>query len=986
MSATTSPPRSVSASAGESNDGGSRATIADLADAPTLIERQFPVARVSAEAYKERKAGHGQTLTGLGKWWGRKPLLLVRAVLLALLLPASDDPRADMECLLALLTMDDPGLARRLKSIPAKRLLTVASLLPDEERARFYAGSEEEGYSLREGLDRAELRELQEVVLRALPYTEKLSYCLRPEEIAGPSSETWQRVNAQLGTDASSLPELVRELGERRFGRLPRVGDSYCGGGSIPFEATRLGFDSYGSDLNPVAALLTYAAVNIVAGGEDRALRATAAQRRALERVSQRFSEWGVESDANGRRARAFLYCVEVIDPESGWRVPLAPSWVVSKQHRVVGRLVPDAVEKRYRIVLVENASDEELERASKGTARAGAVHPPGGEHPTSYAALRGRDGLRLWRNDELVPGPADVYQERLWCVAWEETIVDAAGKKTARRTYSAPDADDLAREQRVLELLQERFHDWQERGVLPSRRIVEGEETERVIRERGWTHWHHLFTPRQLLTLGLIAEQIDEQPDELEQIALLLLLGRVADYNSRLAMWESLMGKVNPTFYNQALNTLASYAVRGSSTLSSLVPALAGTRRTSAARVACGDARRTAVECDYWLTDPPYADAVNYEEISEFFLAWYAKPLERLFPGWPADSRRAIAVKGAGEAFRESMVACYKRLAEQMPKNGRQVVMFTHQDSGVWADLALILWAAGLQVTAAWCILTETEPGFRTGNYVQGTVLLVLRKRDADAARVYLNELTPLIEREVRAQLDTMTQLDDESDPNFGDADYQLAAYAAALRVVTAQPIAGLNVEDELARPRRKGEESILAGVIRNAVKVACDHLILHGITRELWIRLEPSERFYLKALELESHGELRHGAYQELARGFGIRDYMTLLSSGQANATRVLTASDWGLKQLGQGEFGVTLVRQVLQAIQIAARDDNPGAGVNYLRTELSDYWGSRERAIQLIDYVARYGRIAGMEHWRKDSEAAETLAGMLRNDYVS
>jgi len=49
---------------------------------PTFIETQFPIARLSAESYKERKAGASQTLTGLGKWWGRKPLILARACIL----------------------------------------------------------------------------------------------------------------------------------------------------------------------------------------------------------------------------------------------------------------------------------------------------------------------------------------------------------------------------------------------------------------------------------------------------------------------------------------------------------------------------------------------------------------------------------------------------------------------------------------------------------------------------------------------------------------------------------------------------------------------------------------------------------------------------------------------------------------------------------------------------------------------------------------
>ena len=51
--------------------------------------------------------------------------------------------------------------------------------------------------------------------------------------------------------------EVVKELGELRFGHTPRVGDAFCGGGSVPFEAARLGCEAYGSDLNPVAALLT---------------------------------------------------------------------------------------------------------------------------------------------------------------------------------------------------------------------------------------------------------------------------------------------------------------------------------------------------------------------------------------------------------------------------------------------------------------------------------------------------------------------------------------------------------------------------------------------------------------------------------------------------------------------------------------------------------------------------------------------------------
>ena len=69
-----------------------------LKDAPALIESVFPAQKVSFEAQKERKANLGQTLTGLGSYWkGRKPLILVRAIVLGSLLPQTDDAEKDLE-------------------------------------------------------------------------------------------------------------------------------------------------------------------------------------------------------------------------------------------------------------------------------------------------------------------------------------------------------------------------------------------------------------------------------------------------------------------------------------------------------------------------------------------------------------------------------------------------------------------------------------------------------------------------------------------------------------------------------------------------------------------------------------------------------------------------------------------------------------------------------------------------------------------------
>ena len=74
----------------------------------------------------------------------------------------------------------------------------------------------------------------------------------------------------------------------------------FAGGGSIPFEAARLGCETYGSDLNPIAALLTWAGLNIIGGGMDAAKRAHEAQSEVLNAVDQQISEWGIEQREPG--------------------------------------------------------------------------------------------------------------------------------------------------------------------------------------------------------------------------------------------------------------------------------------------------------------------------------------------------------------------------------------------------------------------------------------------------------------------------------------------------------------------------------------------------------------------------------------------------------------------------------------------------------------------------------------------------------------
>ena len=66
---------------------------------------------------------------------------------------------------------------------------------------------------------------------------------------------------------------------------------------------------------------------------------------------------------------------------------------------------------------------------------------------------------------------------------------------------------------------------------------------------------------------------------------------------------------------------------------------------------------------------------------------------------------------------------------------------------------MANIVWASGLQVTAAWYVVTETDSALREGSYVKGTVLLVLRKRHG-THKTTRDDLAWEIQEEVEAQV----------------------------------------------------------------------------------------------------------------------------------------------------------------------------------------------------------------------------------------
>lgn len=718
----------------------------------SFIEVQFPISEISKECYKERKAGSNQTLTGLGKWWGRKPLILVRAILLGVLMPASDNPKKDMDIFLKILSMDEEGFKlRKNKPISIKDLFLMCN---DKEKETYFQKVDNEFIpKYKNGLTSKEKEKFQLNIFNRLSYDDKLKYSLRPEEIDD-KKLNWKEINEHLNTDSTNIRDLIKELGIRKFGEVPKVGDCFCGGGSIPFEAARIGCDVYASDLNPIAGLLTWADLNILSKSDEEVKELREFQERVYDEVSKQIEEWGIEKNEKGWKAKYYLYCNEAICPECGCKVPLAPSWVISESFKTIAKLKYNEENNNFDILVENDVSKEDINKAkNSGTIAKGSLICPRCSNSTPITVLR-KDkknndgttnyGLRLWDKEDFIPRKDDVFHERLYSIIYYEDI-----NGRTKYHYVSPSEDDIKREEKVIELLSDRIDEWQKNGYIPNTIIEEGYNTTQVIRERGWRYWHQLFNPRQLLIQGLISQNIYRLvANKDDTIVGLLGLNRCCDFNSRLSSWDSTTNGIKHTFYNQALNSIYNYGVRSASSLKDTIwyLSLNNSNKKYNNNVIIKDARHIRYKSDIWITDPPYADAVNYHELSEFFLAWDKKFLEKAFPEWYVDSKRVLAVKGTGEEFDNSMIEIYSNLSTHMSDNGMQIIMFNHTDIEIWIDMLEIIRESRLYITNVYPIKTEKRMKQNKNNY-DCTILIICRKRDFEYLEINKEQLSTRVE-----------------------------------------------------------------------------------------------------------------------------------------------------------------------------------------------------------------------------------------------
>jgi putative DNA methylase len=974
-----------------------------LKDAPALIEAVFPAQKVSFEAQQERTSVQSQTLTGLGSYWkGRKPLILVRSIVLGALLPQTADNEKDLEIFEALMGFDDLGLAKRAITLNSIKPTDIMSSIELDNPWDFFNhnikvddpkfkqvevltapfDSTSMGIKLRwrRDVDQTDKIPLFRKYLDQFQtYEEKSSLCKRPEECDQEwlYQHVWPKVNQHFSKyhiSANRHHQLVEQLGILKFGRKPRTGDVFSGGGSIPFEAARVGCDAFASDLNPVACMLTWGTTSIIGVEPEERLKIEQVQQKLVDEVESEIDNLNIEKDSEGNRAKAFLCCIETRCPETGWLVPLIPTFVVSKGRKVIACLDPDYPNKRFHINLKSGVSENELKQAEKGTIQDGNLLYTLDTkiYKTPIKTLRGdykeadgttRNKLRKWGKLDFMPHSDDIFQERIYAIQWiTKDTLDLGRQETY---FSAVTEQDIAREKKIEAIILENIEEWQNDGLIPDSEIEAGYNTNQPKRERGWQYWHQLFTPRQLLIASIVKQKIREQNPEYQPI-LNLSLAKMLDWSSKLCRYGTGAAResIAQTFYNQAYNTNYSYGVRSFVTGKNYL-FLTKSNEQVFGKLEVKNAAAVSVtdECDLWITDPPYADAVNYDEMSEFFIGWLRKNPPKPFDAWTWDSRRALAIKGSGDDFRKGMVSAYKAMANHMPDNGMQCVMFTHQDTSVWSDMVGIFWAAGLQVVGAWYIATETTSELKKGGYVQGTVILMLRKRPAGEKSGFKQGLLPAVRAEVKHQIETMMHLNDEvkdkmGEPVFNDSDLQMAGYAASLKVLTAYThIGGEDVTAFALKPRTKGEVTIVDEIVQQAAEAANSLLVPEGLSADTWQKISGIQRFYLRMMDIETTGAAKLDNYQNFAKAFRVEDYSRVMGSMAANKAQLKRIPEFSSRDLTESnEIGSTWLGHLIIGLQQLLAETDPQAVISQLQADLPDFMEMRALLIDVLTFIEK------------------------------
>ena len=208
-----------------------------------LIEVALPLEAINVASAREKSIRHGHPST-LHLWWARRPLAACRAVLFASLV---DDPDSDPAY-----AHYDAETREHMAGEKRQQLFDLITELVQWENSN------------NELVINAARAEIARCVASRKIETGELN-----KDHKLPGGETVYDLVVKGHGDLKKLRENLVRLPKAESvnaflaEHAPPVLDPFCGGGSIPLEAQRLGLRAYASDLNPVPVLITKALIEI---------------------------------------------------------------------------------------------------------------------------------------------------------------------------------------------------------------------------------------------------------------------------------------------------------------------------------------------------------------------------------------------------------------------------------------------------------------------------------------------------------------------------------------------------------------------------------------------------------------------------------------------------------------------------------------------------------------------------------------------------
>ena len=493
----------------------------------------------------------------------------------------------------------------------------------------------------------------------------------------------------------NSKNELVLERARAEIrkscgGNPPPVLDPFCGGGSIPLEAQRLGLEAYASDLNPVAVLITKALIEIppkfanrppVHPTKDKNLLETEWHgARGLAEDVRHYGQW-IRDKAERRIGH--LYPKVKLPREHGGGEATVIAWLWARSVKcpnpACGAWMPLVRSfwlstKKGKKAWIEPVIDV-YTKAIKFQVRTGVVaesFTKSIESGTAFINNRGKKGKATFRciicnigvaNGQYIDTEANQEQMGVMPLA-----LVAAGVRS--RVYLTVDVVQTRKEAEPINQLLSDPSICERLPIAPARGTFASNAQGRAY---GFKTFAHYFTPRQLVALTILSTLITEVRERVladamaaglssdgiplndggtgalayaDAVTSYLGLGvsKLADYNSSLVVWSQGRDQAKSTFARQALpmvwdfaevNPFAGAAGDLAVTLAGMCEAIESIPSLRVAgHVRQGDAsadRLQPMSCIF--TDPPYYDNVEYADLSDFFYVWLRKSLDKLFP-----------------------------------------------------------------------------------------------------------------------------------------------------------------------------------------------------------------------------------------------------------------------------------------------------------------------------------------------------------------